>query len=345
MPIIIRMVIALVITNSLLPWMACGSERHIAKKPEGLRMESPDPYNPYLSIKDRELWKSVLNWCDECDERARLPNDDSRHGGIFIYPIGDKQYIVDIYCEMGMHDSENLYYKIWVNKDNIESRLLILEQYDYYPANGVKVTKNEPEGEFVRFSDSLSWGSTLYFPKKCRNILILDQVSGGCGFYTVYDVSGDSPKVKELRANIFCSPESPPVEKWKRYPARQRAKWRVVHNPQREYWKSSPIPFETRCGWWYNNPSENDIFILDREGKWSINAPSGNQLLGESDRPVFTPDQKIKTKFGDEYGCVCMDAKVSLKSRRFFEVKNIRIQSPDVCRQDPGLKRWKHKFK
>jgi hypothetical protein len=278
-------------------------------------------------------------------------------GWIFTFPIGDQQYIVDIQCYSTMRQSEHLYYKIWVNKDNIESRLLVLEQYEYWPADDEESDwpddwlekpnfQPEPKGQFVRFTDSLAYGLTCYPTPTTKELTLFREYrgAGGCGLNTVYDVSGDSPKVKEFRARVFCTPESPPIETWKRYPARQRAKWRVVPNPLREEWKSSPIQFETRCGW-YNIGSENNISMWDREGKWFINDPHSKQLIDESNRPAFTPDQKIKTKSGDEYGCVCMDTKVSLKGRSFFEVKNIRIQSPDACRQDPGLNRWKHEFK
>jgi hypothetical protein len=360
MPIIIRMVVTLVITNLLLPWMACGSERHIAKRPEGLRMENPDPSDPYLTPKDRALWKSTLNWCDECDERAgfSIPDEDRDNGWIFIYPIGDKQYIVKICCAIGMHNSENLFYKVWVNKDSIESRLLILEQYDYFPADDEEHDwpedwlekpkfQPEPKGQFVRFTDSLAYGFINYPPANTLELILSRKYrgAGGCGLYTVYDVSGESPKVKEFRARVFCTPESPPFEKWKRYPAQQRAKWRVVPNSLREDWKSSPFQFEARCGWYYSDPAKDDFSMFDREGEWTISNGSGKPLIDESNRPAFTPDQKIKTKSGDEYGCVCMDAKVSLKSRRFFEIKNTRVQPLDACRQDPGLKRWKHSFK
>ncbi len=65
---------------------------------------------------------------------------------------------------------------------------------------------------------------------------------GGCGLYTVYDVSGDCPKVIEFRAKLFCSAESPGPGQWKLYPAKQRDKWRVVPNTQRENWKSTEKP-------------------------------------------------------------------------------------------------------
>ncbi|MFZ1984575.1 MAG: DUF4087 domain-containing protein, partial [Desulfatitalea sp.] len=115
-------------------------------------------------------------------------------------------------------------------------------------------------------------------------------------------------------------------------------------NAQREDWQSSPPQFETRCGW-FSYSMSSSISLYDREGKWDINDKWGYKMQGEWDRPVFKLEQKIKTKTRDEYGCVCMDVKVSRQSNRILEIKNTRVQPLDVCRRDPGLKRWKHSFK
>jgi hypothetical protein len=249
-----QMIIFLMILQLPLPLMACGPGVRIVKKPEGLRNENPDPSNPFLNAEDRLKWKSVLNWCDECDERSRLylerfGEDDGTDGGIFIYPIGANQYLVDIQCRMTMHQREHIYYKVTEHTDTIESRLLILEQYNYLFAEGsltygVEEPKNDPQGEFVRFKDSLAYGIT-FPPEKTAPVLTVERryrAMGGCGLHTVYDVSGDCPKVIEFRAKLFCSPETPMPDQWKLYTAKQRAKWRVVTNPQREDWKPSATP-------------------------------------------------------------------------------------------------------
>lgn len=330
--------------------MACGSDLQVAKKPEGLRMKGPDQFHPDLTYRDRQLWKSVLHWEDECDERARpaTQDDDGDHGWINIYPIGGRQYVADIQCAKSMQNSEHLYYKITEKKDTIESRLLILEQYEYRSsksedAAAMEEPKGAPQGEFVRFTDSLAYGILCLPANNIPELILLRQFrgSGGCGLYTVYDVSDDCAKVKEFRAKTFCSVESPPIEKWKRYPASQRAKWRVVPNGQREEWKSSPPPkFETRCGW-FTDPMSSSISLYDRDGKWAVRDPFGYQMPGEWDRTEFGKEQTIKTKDGDAYGCVCMDVKVSWQMNRILEIKNTRVQALDICRRDPGLKRWK----
>jgi hypothetical protein len=63
-----------------------------------------------------------------------------------------------------------------------------------------------------------------------------------CGLYTVYDISGDCPKVVEFRVKPYCTSNYMPPEKWKAYSPEQRAKWRVTSNPLRKNWKVSPKP-------------------------------------------------------------------------------------------------------
>lgn len=229
--------------------MSGGQEVQVAKRPQELRMASPDPFHPDLTAKDRQIWKSVLHWSDECDERASFHTEssDGEYGLISTYPIGQNQFIVDVKCSKGMRHSEHFYYKLTAKEETIESQLLALEQYIYYPAENENFTdleapKREPKGEFVRFTDSLAYGVTLISKEITPKVILFDPRSSvlSCGLYTVYDVSGTLPKVSEFRAKIFCRPEETlPIEKWKSYPASQRAKWRVVPNPQRADWKTS----------------------------------------------------------------------------------------------------------
>lgn len=230
---LIRIVLIFLIVHLPLPLMACGPETQIVKKPEGLRKENPDPSHTDLTTKDRQKWKSVLNWCDECDERARYTESyEGQFGGIFIHPIGGNQYIVDIYCQMAAYNGEHIYYKVTEHADTIESQLLILEQFNHveYGDGSLVQGIKDPKGKFVRFTDSLSWGVTI-IPENNKKQLIIERRFRGMG--------GDCPKVVEFRAKVECTADSPPPEKWKLYPAEQRAKWRIAPNPLREDWKPS----------------------------------------------------------------------------------------------------------
>jgi hypothetical protein len=242
--------IILLLISFPFPLIACGSDVLIVKKPADWTAIKPYPAYPFLTAKDRMRWKSVLHWCDECDERAKpyLESTDGRNGGIFIYPLGANQYLVDIWCHTTMRQSEHIYYKVTEHNDTIESRLLILEQFyhaqygDDTSVQGVK----DPDGELVRFTDALTYGQTLFYPDQpiLPRLLVKKEFigTGTCGLYTVYDISGDCPKVLEFRSNLSCTPDAPPEDKWNLYPAAQRAKWRVVPNPLRKDWEHSATP-------------------------------------------------------------------------------------------------------
>ena len=102
------------------PLIACDAPVRVEKKPVGLKTAGPDEPNYDLTVQDRAMWKSVLHWCDECDERAR------GRGGIAVYPIKEGQYIVAVDCETAMQQSELIFYKVTEHADTIESRLLPL---------------------------------------------------------------------------------------------------------------------------------------------------------------------------------------------------------------------------
>jgi hypothetical protein len=96
---LLHVIIILLILQLPTPLMACGQEVQIANKPEGLRkINRVGPNDLDLTTQDRLKWKSVLNWCDECDERAKpfTESFEGRHGGISVFPIGKNQYIVDV---------------------------------------------------------------------------------------------------------------------------------------------------------------------------------------------------------------------------------------------------------
>lgn len=84
------------------------------------------------------------------------------------------------------------------------------------------------------------YGSISYTGKNKNRVVVEKRYrgAGGCGLLTIYDVSGDCPKVVEFRAKTYCSANYVPPEKWKLYPAKVRAKWRGAPNPLRENWKN-----------------------------------------------------------------------------------------------------------
>lgn len=102
--------------------------------------------------------------------------------------------------------------------------------------------------------------------------------------------------------------------------------------------------FETRCGW-FDNPTPSNISLFDRDGEWTIGVQGGYQVKTEWDWPVFAPGQWVHTNGDYGYGCICMQVQVNKETHEVSAIKTSRAQSLAVCRQDPGLKRWKDQFK
>ena len=246
---IARMMCFLALVYLPFPLIACDSPVRVEKKPVGLRTAGPEEPNYDLTVQDRLLWRSVLHWCDECEERSTPPLEhlNDRWPGIAVYPLKEGQYIVAVKCAMSMQQSELILYKVTERADTIESRLLPLEQFYFIsdakqPDHGPRATvyqEFEEKGQFIRFTDPLIYGSVTYTGKK-KNQLVIEKRyrgMGGCGLLTIYDVRVTVPKVVEFRAKTYCSANYVPPVKWKLYPAKVRAKWRTAPNPLRKDWK------------------------------------------------------------------------------------------------------------
>jgi hypothetical protein len=243
----LKAIILLLIVSLPFPSLACDTDFRVEKKPKDLRMVNPNK-NAELTFQDRLLWRSVLGWCDECEQRANPSPEyfDKDYGDISIYPLAGGEYIVDVFCLRAAYQREHLYYKVREHAEALEVHLLRLEQFRFIQDpddRGYLRAKSfydevKEKGEFVRFTDPLFWGTTGVDVKKKR-LMLEDRYrgTGGCGLLTIYDVSGDCPRVVEFRAKTYCSANYVPPEKWRRYPAKVRAKWRTASSSQREDWK------------------------------------------------------------------------------------------------------------
>ena len=109
--------------------------------------------------------------------------------------------------------------------------------------------------------------------------------------------------------------------------------------------ESADPQFETRCGW-FSNPTPANIWLYDRGGEWTIGVQGGYQVEADWDWPSFKPRQWVVTNAGDHgYGCACLQLRVNKKTHEVIEIKSSRARTLAACRQDRGLKKWKHIFK
>jgi Protein of unknown function (DUF4087) len=93
--------------------------------------------------------------------------------------------------------------------------------------------------------------------------------------------------------------------------------------------------FETRCGW-LHNPTPANVWLIDRQGEWTIGEQGGYQAKG--DWPAFTPQQWVETNGSHGYGCACLKVKADRQTHKIIEIKSSYARSLSACRQDRFIK-------
>lgn len=99
----------------------CVSVAQVPKKKEG------------LTVKDREEWRKLLKWPDECERGFRQYQQYSRTGGLNFDRLAKDEYLVAVGCSGGT--SVFMYYR---ENNNSPARLLKFKEYDR--AEGVKAS-------------------------------------------------------------------------------------------------------------------------------------------------------------------------------------------------------------
>ena len=97
--------------------------------------------------------------------------------------------------------------------------------------------------------------------------------------------------------------------------------------------------FETRCGW-LSNPTPANVWLLDRDGEWTIGVQGGYQVEGDWDWPKFKKGQWVKTNVHYGYGCACLRVRVNRTNHQVIEIASSRARPLAACRRDRSLKRW-----
>jgi hypothetical protein len=78
-----------------------------------------------LTIPDREEWRKLLKWPDDCETGFRSYKQYSPSGGLLFDRLGPHEYLVDVGCAGGV--SLFMYYR---ENSQIPARLLKFNEYD-----------------------------------------------------------------------------------------------------------------------------------------------------------------------------------------------------------------------
>lgn len=94
---------------------------------------------------------------------------------------------------------------------------------------------------------------------------------------------------------------------------------------------------ETRCGWFWN-PSPANMWLIDRDGEWTIGTMGGHQSAGEWNWPKFNEDNWVNTNRTYGYGCACFKLRVDKESYDVIYIEKSWAKPLDASSSDPAIK-------
>jgi hypothetical protein len=95
---------------------------------------------------------------------------------------------------------------------------------------------------------------------------------------------------------------------------------------------SSAEAAERRCGWW-QNPTPANVWLLDKDGEWTVAVQGGHQADG--DWPDFKQWVKVNGNYG--YGCACIDVEVDRATKTVLKIVRAQARPLSACRRDKAL--------
>ncbi len=102
--------------------------------------------------------------------------------------------------------------------------------------------------------------------------------------------------------------------------------------------RGSSVSPEQRCGW-FENPTPNNAWLIDRDRTWLIASQSAEAPEIEGEWPSgFGKDQWVRSNVGSYgYGCVCMDVVSDPASGWITRIVDSQAQALAVCLEDRSL--------
>ena len=153
--------------------------------------------NNQSQASDRLIVRKLLNWPDSCEKTFNAPTS-----GLNFIKQSDTLYITQVICTYGSYQGMSVLYKLDLsNKNPIAHQL----KFPVYDSN----MKNTKESEI--------WGNVLT-SSTFNKFTILDLYSGygHCGSMTEYDITGEQPRVSQLKMQPDCEAKNKirEPEKW-----------------------------------------------------------------------------------------------------------------------------------
>ena len=153
--------------------------------------------NNQSPASDRLVVRKILNWPGSCDETFNAPTS-----GLKFFKQSDTLYITQVVCTYGSHQGMSVFYKLDLSGKNLIAHQL---KFPVYNSN------------IKRTNESEVWGNVLTSSTFNKfTILNLYSGYGHCGSMTEYDISGEQPRVSQLKIQPDCEAKNKirEPEKW-----------------------------------------------------------------------------------------------------------------------------------
>ena len=177
-----------------------GCSRDAPNNPRSVAQE-PKP-NPSarkmtgLTYQDRKAWRAILKWPDSCEKA--FDNRDGAWSGLTFWPIGPKQYLVEVQCFLAAYQADNMY--AWYDEGMEPPRSKFLSFTIYASEDGKKIVQDQVT-ELAGLSEFNAEQKELWVTSKARGL-------GDCGSFAKYGFQDGAAILKEFRAKFQCD------EKW-----------------------------------------------------------------------------------------------------------------------------------
>lgn len=97
---------------------------------------------------------------------------------------------------------------------------------------------------------------------------------------------------------------------------------------------TSSAQIERICGW-FENPTPANVWLIDRNGEWTIGIQGDYQAEGSW--PEFDEKEWVITNIHYGYGCACLDATLDKTEHRVVRIFGAVSQSLNTCRRDKAI--------
>jgi Protein of unknown function (DUF4087) len=113
-----------------------------------------------------------------------------------------------------------------------------------------------------------------------------------------------------------------------------------VNKMQQQAHAATSATAKVLCGW-YDNPSPQNAYLIDRTGEWVLSEMGGHQTEGDWN-PNFKKSQWFLSGSGGYgYGCACMKVVTNKTSMQITRVLSAKARAIDACYFDKTLPKRK----